>query len=279
VSARFEGRRVLVTGAGRGQGRCHALRFAREGADVALLDIASGEIETVPYALADPADLAHSAELVEAEGRRALAIEADVRSSEQMAAAVERVLSEWGGLDVLVANAGICTYGPLLEMDAETWETMIDVNLSGAFNTVRAAVPAMVEAGFGRVVAISSMAGRAGWENIGHYAASKWGLIGMVKSLALEVAPRGVTANVVCPSSVNTPMMTNEFSYRLFRPDLEDPTLEDALPAFQSINVIPAPYAEPDDISDAVLFLASEQARHITGATLSAAIGVNAKNV
>lgn len=279
MSARFEGRRVLITGGGRGQGRNHALRFAREGADVALLDIASGELATVPYPLADAADLAESAALVEAEGRRALAIEADVRSPEQMGAAVARVLEEWGGIDVLVANAGIVTYGPLAEMDAETWGTMIDVNLTGAFNTVRAAVPAMVEAGFGRVVAISSMAGRAGWENIGHYAAAKWGLIGMVKSLALEVAPHGVTANVVCPSSVNTPMMNNEFSYKLFRPDLEQPTLEDALPAFQSVNVIPAPYAEPDDISDAVLFLCSEGARYITGATLSAAIGVNAKNV
>jgi NAD(P)-dependent dehydrogenase (short-subunit alcohol dehydrogenase family) len=164
-------------------------------------------------------------------------------------------------------------------MDAETWNTMIDVNLTGAFNTIRAAVPPMVEAGFGRVVATSSMAGRAGWENIGHYAAAKWGLIGMVKSLALEVAPQGVTANIVCPSSVNTPMMKNEASYKLFRPDLEDPTLEDALPSFQSVNVIPVPYAETDDISDAVLFLCSEEAKYITGATLSAAIGANAKNV
>jgi SDR family mycofactocin-dependent oxidoreductase len=279
MSGRFQGRRVLVTGAARGQGRNHALRFAREGADVALLDLAAGSIESVPYPTGTAAELAETAALVEAEGRRALAIEADVRSLAAMEDAVARTVAELGGLDVLVANAGICSFGALAEMDEETWGTMIDVNLTGAFNTVRAAVPTMLEAGFGRIVATSSMAGRAGWENIGHYAAAKWGLIGMVKSLALEIAPHGLTANVVCPSSVDTPMMKNDASYRLFRPDLENPTLADALPAFQSVNVIPAPYAETDDISDAVLFLASEQARYITGATLSAAIGVNAKNV
>jgi SDR family mycofactocin-dependent oxidoreductase len=279
VSGRFEGRRVLVTGGARGQGRSHALRFAREGADVAVLDLAVEEMETVAYPLASRAELEETAALVEAEGRRSLSLVADIRSLEQMEAAVAEAATAFGGLDVLVVNAGICTFGELASMSAETWGTMIDVNLTGAFNTVRAAVPEMYGSEHGRVVATASMAGRAGWENIGHYAASKWGLIGMIKSLALELAPRGITANVVCPSSVDTTMMKNEASYRLFRPDLENPTLEDALPAFQSVNVLPVPYAEPDDISDAVLFLASDQARYITGATLSAAVGVNAKNI
>lgn len=279
MSGRFEGRKVLVTGAARGQGRNHAIRFAREGADVAVLDLAAGEIETVPYPIATAAELEETVALVEAEGRRALALTADVRSLEQMTAAAERAQAELGGIDVLVVNAGICTFGELAAMDEVTWKTMIDVNLSGAFNSVRAVVPAMIENGYGRVIATSSMAGRAGWENIGHYAAAKWGLIGMVKSLALEVAAHGITANVICPSSVNTPMMHNESSYRLFRPDLENPTMEDALPAFQSVNVLPVPYAETDDVSDSVLFLASEAAKYITGATLSPSTGVNAKNV
>jgi SDR family mycofactocin-dependent oxidoreductase len=279
VSGRFEGRRVLVTGGARGQGRNHAVRFAREGADVAVLDIAAGEMETVAYPLGTRAELEETAELVAAEGGRAEALVADIRSLDEMEAAVGQTVEAFGGLDILVVNAGICTFGELATMSAETWGTMIDVNLTGAFNTVRAAVPHMYGSEAGRVVATSSMAGRAGWENIGHYAAAKWGLIGMVKSLALELAPRGITANVVCPSSVDTTMMKNESSYKLFRPDLENPTLEDALPAFQSVNVLPVPYAETDDISDAVLFLASEQARYITGATLSAAIGVNAKNI
>jgi NAD(P)-dependent dehydrogenase (short-subunit alcohol dehydrogenase family) len=151
--------------------------------------------------------------------------------------------------------------------------------LTGSFNTIRAVVPHMIERGTGRVVAIASMAGRAGWENIGHYAAAKWGLIGLVKSLALEVAANGITANVICPSSVDTPMTNNEGSFRLFRPDLEQPTLEDALPALTAVNVIPVPWVDPNDISDAVLFLASDEASGITGATLSVAAGVNARNI
>jgi len=276
---RFEGRRVLITGGARGQGRNHAVRFAREGADVAVLDIASTRIETVPYDIAGPDDLEETVRLIEAEGRQGMSVQADVRSATEVGRAVDRVIERFGGIDVLVVNAGICTFGALESMDESLWQTMIDVNLTGAFNSVRAVVPGMLENGYGRVVATSSMAGRAGWENIGHYAASKWGLIGMVKSLALEVADRGLTANVVCPSSVNTPMMHNEASYRLFRPDLDEPTMEDALPAFQSVNVLPVPYAETDDISDSLLFLASEKAKYITGATLSPSTGVNARNV
>ncbi|HTU15792.1 MAG TPA: mycofactocin-coupled SDR family oxidoreductase [Solirubrobacterales bacterium] len=276
---RFEGRRVLITGGARGQGRNHAVRFAREGADVAVLDIASTRIETVPYDIATPDDLEETVGLIEAEGRRGLAVQADVRSATETERAVARVIERFETIDVLVVNAGICTFGPIESMDESLWQTMLDVNLTGAFNSVRPVVPGMLENGYGRVIATSSMAGRAGWENIGHYAASKWGLIGMVKSLALEVANRGVTANIVCPSSVNTPMMHNEASYRLFRPDLEDPTMEDALPAFQSVNVLPVPYAETDDISDSVLFLASDEAKFITGATLSPSTGVNARNV
>jgi NAD(P)-dependent dehydrogenase (short-subunit alcohol dehydrogenase family) len=181
---------------------------------------------------------------------------------------------------VLVANAGICTFGALVSMSAAVWKEMIDINLTGVFNVTRAVVPHIVAADRGgRVIATASMAGRAGWENIGHYAAAKWGIVGLIKSLALELAPHNITANVICPSSVNTTMMNNDASYRLFRPDLAAPTRDDALPAFASVNVIPAPFAEADDISDAVLFLASDEAWPITGATLSVAMGVNARNI
>ena len=276
---RFDGTVVLITGAARGQGRSHAVRFAREGAAVVLCDIASGSLETVPYDVATEDDLAATARLVAAEGGRALTCVADVRRAEDMVAVRDRALAELGGIDVLVANAGICTFSPVAEMTPATWQTMLDVNLTGVYNAVRAVVPHMIARRGGRIVATASMAGRAGWENIAHYAASKWGVIGFVKSVALELAPYGVTANVVCPSSVNTPMMHNDAAYRLFRPDLEDPTREDALPAFASVNLIPEPYAEPDDISDAVLFLCSDEARSISGSTLSVAMGVNAANV
>jgi SDR family mycofactocin-dependent oxidoreductase len=267
---RFEGRVVLITGGARGQGRSHAERFAAEGARVAVCDIASGSLETVPYPLASRDELDGAAEL---------ALQADVRSASDMERVVAEVIDAFGRLDVLVCNAGICTFGPLSGMAPEVWQTTIDVNLTGVFNAVRAAAPAMVARGYGRIVATASMAGRAGWENIGHYAASKWGVIGLIKSLALELAPHGVTANVVCPSSVNTTMMHNDAAYKLFRPDLEHPTREDALPAFASVNLIPEPYAEPGDVSDSVLFLASDEARFITGATLSPSLGLSASNV
>ena len=276
---RFEGRVVLITGAGRGQGRSHAVRFAQEGADIIACDIASGTLETVPYPLSTEADLHETCRLVEEAGGNATPEMVDVRDLSGMIAVANRAVDRHGGIDVLVANAGICTFGAVADMSSETWQTTIDVNLTGAFTAIRGVLPHLISRSSGRIVATASMAGRAGWENIGHYAAAKWGVIGLVKSVALEVAPYGITANVVCPSSVNTPMMHNDAAYQLFRPDLEAPTLEEALPAFASTNVQPVPYVEPDDVSDAVLFLASDEARFITGATLSPAAGVNARNV
>ena len=278
---RFEDKVVMVTGAARGQGRSHALRFAAEGADVIACDWdRSRPIDTAPYPLPEPAELEQTAELVRHAGRRALACPADVRDLEALTAVVAQGMEEFGRIDVLVANAAICTFSPVVDMSAQMWAETIDINLTGVFNACRATVPHIIAGGRGgRVIATASMAGRAGWENIGHYAAAKWGMIGLIKSLALEVAPYRITANIICPSSVNTTMMNNDASYRLFRPDLAAPTREDALPAFASVNVIPVPYVEPDDISDGVLFLASDDAWTITGATLSIAAGVNARNI
>ncbi len=277
----FIGRVVFVNGAARGQGRSHALRFAAEGADLILSDWDGSQgIETVPYELPSIDDLEQTAEQVRGFGRRAVVCPADVRDLNALTTAAARGVDELGRIDVLVANAGICTFGALVSMSAAVWKEMIDINLTGVFNVTRAVVPHIVAADRGgRVIATASMAGRAGWENIGHYAAAKWGIVGLIKSLALELAPHNITANVICPSSVNTTMMNNDASYRLFRPDLAAPTRDDALPAFASVNVIPAPFAEADDISDAVLFLASDEAWPITGATLSVAMGVNARNI
>ncbi len=275
---RFTDRVVLITGAARGQGRSHALRFASEGADVILCDLV-GPVPTVGYPLPGKEDLDSTVQEVAALGRRCLGLVADVRDLDSMKAVVSQGLGMFGRIDVTIAQAGICTFGSVADLDAQTWSETIDTNLTGVFNTIRAVLPTMIERRYGRVIATASMAGRAGWENIGHYAASKWGVIGLVKSVALEVAAYGITANVVCPSSVNTPMMLNDGAYRLFRPDLAAPTLEDARPAFTAVNVIPVPWAETADISAAIAFLASDDARFITGAALSVSAGVNARNI
>jgi SDR family mycofactocin-dependent oxidoreductase len=274
----LEGRVALITGAARGQGRSHALRLARQGADIIALDIAR-QLSTVPYPMSSVGDLNETVQLVEATGRACLPVVADVANTEEVEAAIADGIDRFGHVDILLANAGIVSFAELVNISDAMWDEMLATNLTGAFRCARAVVPHMAAAGWGRIIMTSSMAGRGGWQQLAHYSASKWGMIGLAKSLAMEVAPLGVTVNVLCPSSVNTPMMHNDFAYRLFRPDLENPTVADALPAFQAVNVQQVPYVEPDDISDAVSFLVSEDARYITGATLSVAAGVNALNV
>lgn len=163
-------------------------------------------------------------------------------------------------------------------MDERTWTETIDTNLTGVFHAMRAVLPGMIEQGYGRIVATSSMAGKMGYANCGHYVATKWGVIGLVKSLAMEVGGSGITVNAICPTTVSTPMIQNEATYRLFLPDVENPTLDDAIPAFQGLNVIPVPWVEPVDISNAMAFLCSDEARYITGETIAVAAGFNAAN-
>jgi len=276
---RFTDRVVLVTGAARGQGRSHALRFAAEGADLILCDLPDGTtVGSVPYDLGSEEELAETARLVREAGRRVVARPADVRDAGQLAELVDAGLSELGRIDVLSANAGIASISTIAEMSDEMWDDMIAVNLSGVFRSMRAVVGPMSEQGYGRIVATSSVVGRQGSPNIGHYVAAKWGVIGLVKSLALEVADRGITVNAVCPTSVDSPMIDNEPFKRLFLPDAEEIRQEDVVEAYRALNPIPVPWLEPGDVSDAVLFLASDQARYITGDALPVALGWNARN-
>jgi SDR family mycofactocin-dependent oxidoreductase len=274
---RFDGKVVLITGGARGQGRSHAVRFAQEGADVAICDVAA-QLDTVPYPLAKPDDLAETVRLVEDLDRRCVAVQADVRDRGQIDAFAEQTRTELGRIDFLLANAGIFTFSTVAEMDDRTWREMIDTNLTGVFNAMRAVLPAMIAQGSGRIVATSSMAGKMGYANVGHYCAAKWGVIGLVKSVAQEVAAHGITVNAVCPTGVDTTMIQNEAAYRLFLPDAENPTREDAAPAFQGLNAIPVPWVEPSDISNAMAFLCSDEARYITGETIAVAAGQNAAN-
>ena len=272
----LSGRVAVVTGAGRGQGRSHAQVLAEAGADVVITDIGR-DIESVPYALAAEDDLAETARLVEKSGRRAVAVTADVRQRDDMERVVATALDDLGGLDIVVANAGICGFGAMPALTEAQWDDMLAVNLTGVFNTFRAAVPHLVAQGRGRLFATSSGAGRTSAPNLSHYAATKWGVIGFVKSVALEVAASGVTANVVCPTTVDTPMVHNDALYRLFAPDIEVRTKDAVRPRYEAMNPMRVPWLDPIEISHAVLFLASDRAGFISGETIEVSAGGSAQ--
>jgi SDR family mycofactocin-dependent oxidoreductase len=272
MAGRVAGKTALITGVARGQGRSHAVALAREGADIFGVDMCA-PVESVAYALSTADDLAETARLVARTGRRIETYIGDVRSSADMRAATEQAASTFGKIDIVVANAGIWTPGSVWEMDDQTWQDMIDINLTGVFNTVRFAIPQMIERKSGSLVLISSTCGvkALGW--MPHYNAAKHGVMGLTRSLALDLGPYFVRANAILPSTVNTPMIMNEPSYKIYRPDLENPTREEAMSGFYAHNAMPVPYVEPEDVSEAVLFLASDASRYITGIGLPVDLG------
>jgi SDR family mycofactocin-dependent oxidoreductase len=274
---RFDGRVVLITGAARGQGRAHAVTLAQQGADIAICDIA-GPLATAPYPPATPEDLEETARLVRAEGRRVHSARVDVADAQAVDAFVASTIDELGRVDGLCANAAIYSVAPIVELTDAQWGRTIDVNLTGVFNSIRAVLPHMIERRAGRIVAISSVAGRAGFSSSAHYVTSKWGVIGLIKCAALEAAAYGITANAICPTTVNTPMILNEANYRVFAPELAHPTLEDVLPSLEALNPMPGPWVEAEDVSNALAFLLSDEARFISGETISVAAGWNARN-
>src|SRR4051794_7971683 len=265
---RVSGKVAFVTGAGRGQGRSHAIRLAEEGANIIAIDICH-DIDTCPFPLSTPDDLAETAQLVEKTGQGVLTREVDIRDLEGLRAAVADGIGEFGRLDIVAANACIGGAGTLIDLGEREWQTMLDVGLTGAWHTIKATVPPMIEQGTGgSVIITSSAAGLKALMNSGHYVAAKHGVIGMAKTLANEIAPHNIRVNAVCPSCVNTPMMTNDWTYKLFRPDLENPTLDDCIDGYKSLQILDIPWVEPIDVSNAVLFLASDEARYITGVAL-----------
>lgn len=271
----LDGRVAIVTGAARGQGRAHAVALAAEGAKVVVCDIAA-QIDSVEFPMSTPAELDETVRLVAEAGGEVLAVIADIRSTEQVNAMVARTIKHFGSVDILVANAAICGTEPIEDINDTQWDDMIDVNLTGSFKCVRAVIPHMKEKGFGRIVVTSSMTGRHGNANLAHYAASKFGVIGMVKTVALEVAQMGITVNVMCPTSVNTPMLHNDKNYRLFCPDIENPTIDDVRPRFASLNPMGLPWIEPEAFSRAVMFLITDPG-YITGVTLEVGAGISAQ--
>jgi SDR family mycofactocin-dependent oxidoreductase len=267
VTGAVEGKVACITGAARGQGRAHAVRLAEEGANIIAID-ACAPIATVPYAMPSPEDLAETSALVRSTGRQIVTAQADVRDLAALSAAVSRAVHELGRLDIVIANAGISTTASTLDMTEEMWSTMLDVNLTGVWKTVKATVPYILVGGQGgSVVITSSVATEIAHEHTAHYTASKHGLVGLMRVLAKELAPQNIRVNSLQPTTVATGMVLNDTIYRLFRPDLEHPTRDDFEQAAQHINALPVPMLEPIDVANAVLFLVADSGRFITGTT------------
>jgi SDR family mycofactocin-dependent oxidoreductase len=269
---RVQGKVAFITGAARGQGRSHAVRLAEEGADIIAVDLCH-DIDSIKYSLAGPDDLKETVRLVEAQDRRIVPVRADVRERAQLREALESGLAELGRLDIVVAQAGIAAMKG--EPPLQAWTDVLDTNLVGTINAIHVALPHLGEGA--SVIATGSTAAyvnalplqQAGTDPGGFgYMVAKRMLAQYVHDLARELAPRKIRANVVHPTNVNTDMLHSDPMYRSFRPDLENPTRQDAELAFPVQQAMPIPYIEPLDISNAVLFLASDEARYITGMQL-----------
>jgi (+)-trans-carveol dehydrogenase len=269
MAGRVEGKVAFITGAARGQGRAHAVRMAQEGADIIAVDICK-QIDSVQIPLSTPEDLAETADLVKGHNRRIYTAEVDTRDFDALKAAVDAGVEQLGRLDIIVANAGIGNGGATLDKTSEgDWTDMIDVNLGGVWKTVKAGVPHILAGGRGgSIILTSSVGGLKAYPHTGHYVAAKHGVVGLMRTFAVELGAQNIRVNSVHPTNVNTPLFMNEGTMKLFRPDLENPGPDDMKVVGQLMHTLPIGWVEPEDIANAVLFLASDEARYITGVTL-----------
>ncbi|ORB75358.1 mycofactocin-coupled SDR family oxidoreductase [Mycobacterium scrofulaceum] len=267
MGGRVEGKVAFITGAARGQGRSHAVRLAQEGADIIAVDICQPISSSSEIPPSTPDDLAETADLIKGLDRRVVTAEVDVRDYDALKAAVDGGVEQLGRLDIICANAGIGNGGQTLDKTSEEdWRDMIDVNLSGVWKTVKAGVPHLISQGDGgSVILTSSVGGLKAYPHTGHYIAAKHGVVGLMRTFAVELGQHFIRVNSVHPTNVNTPMFMNEGTMKLFRPDLKNPGPEDLKVAAQFMHVLPVGWVEPVDISNAVLFLASDESRYITG--------------
>jgi SDR family mycofactocin-dependent oxidoreductase len=279
MAGRMQGKVAFITGAARGQGRAHALRLAEEGADIVAVDVCEDIATVTPYyPLATEEELAETVRQVEALDRRIVARRADVRDLDGLQAAFDEGLAEFGHVDTVVANAGIATYGKAWELTGEQWKDMVDVNLTGVFHTAKVAIPSMIEAGRGgSILFTSSIGGLKGIQNVAHYVACKHGIVGLMRTLANELGPHSIRVNTIHPTNVDTIMIQNPGTWAMFSPGDPEPSQEKAMPGFMSLNTLPVPWIESVDISNAVLFLASDEARYVTGVTFPVDAGAYVK--
>ena len=266
---RFHDRTVFITGAAHGMGRAHALAFAREGAQIVICD-ACHQYSTVPYPLARSEELSALATEIEQMGRPVLAAEVNVTDLASMQALVEQAQRELGPIDILVANAGIYSFAPSWELTEEQWDETVDVDLKGVWISCKVCIPHMLNRRSGKIICISSTAGLKGMANLAHYVAAKHGVVGLVKTLAIELASYNINVNAICSTSVDTAMLSNQALYDVFAGGPGPlATQEHTLELMNQLNLFPdRDLLPPEDISSVVLWLASEEARHLTGCAL-----------
>jgi (+)-trans-carveol dehydrogenase len=269
TSSRFQNRTVFITGAAHGMGRAHALAFAREGACLVICD-ACRQYSTVPYPLAQPEELASLASAIKHMGRPVLAAQVDVTDLPAMQALAEQAQREFGPIDIVVANAGVYSFAPSWELTEEQWDETVNVDLKGAWITCKVCIPQMLNRRRGNIICVSSTAGLKGMANLAHYVAAKHGVLGLVKTLAIELAPYNINVNAVCPTSVDTAMLRNQALYDVFAGGSGPlATHEHMLELMNQLNLFPdRGLLQPEDISSVVLWLASDEARHLTGCAL-----------
>ena len=280
----LRGKVAVVTGAARGIGRATAIAFAREGANIVGIDISAPVDVRSGVEAASPDELKETGQLVQAAGSRWLGIKLDQRNLPALRAAAAQAEREFGGIDILFANAGIQAFKPLLEMEDEDWHTQIDVNLTGTANSIRAFAPYLVKRGSGRIIVSSSTQGRHGMKNGAAYSASKWGIIGLMKSAALEFGTHGITVNAVVPGLIDTPLTRHKERYaQALQAAGKTPTgsstdEEEARKVLTAKTPLGVPWIEPEDVAPVVVFLASDAARMVSGATYDVTGGDSANN-
>ncbi len=266
---RVAGKVAFITGAGRGQGRSHAVRLAQEGATIVAIDSCT-DVATVAYPMATLDDLNETKRLVEHTGQACLARQVDVRDQAGLNQVVADAVAQFGGIHIVCANAGITSHAKTWELTDDEWNDVIGINLTGVWRTLKAAVPAMIELNEGgSIILTSSSGGLRGIPNHTHYVAAKHGVLGIARTLAMELAEYSIRVNSVHPSAVDTTMIQNPHEYALFAPEKENPTSDDIEPVFRSLNLLPIPWVDAVDVSNAVVWLASDEARYITATSIS----------